>query len=145
ISPSIEPLDFAQHTTNVSVVSARLEYMIAFPGVTPLQDLDCHASYTPLIHLHSRGTVQINRIPTGKSPAVIVHLIELASRENDELCACRPARPVRRGASYRAASKGRADSAGIGVPYMITLSIIVCGCPDFHKLAPFERRLILGE
>src|SRR5262245_12188286 len=62
--PLIELFNLAQHAADVSVIVARFEDSIAFPGITPFKDLNRDAPNAPLLHLHRRRTVQIDRIAT---------------------------------------------------------------------------------
>src|SRR5260370_26720244 len=119
--------------------------MIAFPRVTPFQDFDSDAANTPVVHFGPGWTIQIDGVPSGQCPAVIVDLVDLTGGEDYEFRTGRPAGPVSSRAPHRSELESRADRTGIAVRPMITFRVSISGSLHFHELAAWQRRLVVRK
>lgn len=93
------------------MILVRREEAQTFPWITPPQDLNRFLPCAPAIHLTARRHVEIDGVPAGKRPAIIVNPINLPCREQTERCSRRPTRPIRGGAADLRRSLRDSDSS----------------------------------
>src|SRR6476661_2853436 len=74
---SVEIPDFRHHPADMGVVATRFEDMITFPRIAPLQNLDGHPAYAPVVHFRPRGAVEIDGVAAGQGPSVIIDFVDL--------------------------------------------------------------------
>jgi hypothetical protein len=141
----IKTTDFPQHPADVRIIAPRLEDMVTFPGIPPFQYLDRDVTNTPIIHFRFGWTIEVDRVPAGERPAVIIHLVDLTGSEDQEFCAGRPSGPVRSCAPNGTSFESCANRAGLAVTPMIALRVGVSGGPDFHELAARQRSLVFRK
>ena len=91
--------ELEHHALNVFVVLVRSQELQAFLWIAPFQDLDGFLPCAPGIHFALVRHVKINRIASGKRPAVIFDSVILARGKEPKHRADRPARPVGRSAA----------------------------------------------
>ena len=138
-------MNLIQHAPDVRVFATRSQDMIAFPRIAPLQDLDRNTPNAPIIHFRRRWAIEVDGVPSGQSPAVIVDLIEATGGEDQENGAGWPAGPVGGSTADRAGVQSSASGTGIPVRPMIALRMGVSGSSDYHKLAAWQRILIFWK
>lgn len=119
--------------------------MVALPGITPLENLYRDATNAPIVHFRPRGTIEVDRVPAGQSPAVVVDHIGLTGSQDQEFRAGRPPGPVSSRAADHPTLKSRANGAGSAVGQMITLRVRVSSGPHFHELAAWQGRLVFWK
>ena len=88
------------HAFDVLVVLVRLQELQTLLRIAPLQDLNALLTRAPRIHLALIRHIEVDRIAPGERPAVIFHAINLPGGKQTKDCACGPARPIRRRASW---------------------------------------------
>jgi hypothetical protein len=74
--------NFLQHTSDVRVIATWCQDMVAFPGIAPFQDLDRNTPNTPIIHFRPRWAIEVDGVPAGQSPAVVVDLVDLTGGQD---------------------------------------------------------------
>jgi hypothetical protein len=67
--------------------------------IAPLQDFDRLLTRAPGIHLALVRHVEVDRVATGKRPAVIFYAVTLSGGKQAKHRASRPARPISRGSA----------------------------------------------
>ena len=87
------------HAFDVSVVLVRPKELQALLRIAPLQDFDRLLTRAPGIHLVLVGDVKVDRVATGKRPAVIFYVVTLSGGKQTKNRASRPARPISRGSA----------------------------------------------
>ena len=142
LSALIKPMDFVQHPTNMGVAVARLQNSVARPGITPMNDLDSHTPHAPSVHLGSARAVEIDRVPSGEVPTVIIDDVRLSGGQDHEFRSGRPSRPIGCSAPDLARLQGCSRGVGIRVLQMITFVLIVGSRSDLHEFGPFEWSFI---